>query len=612
MSYSVSDLATVRKILGGTVKYYIPRYQRKYIWNDKHWQDLFDDLLFIYNNKKENPDLVHFFSTFIFEKMGNQNGVDCFNVIDGQQRLSTSMVIISAICRMLIEYKKETQHKALAQYLSALDSNGTYIKITNEDVDLLGEIIENSYQFKEISQLSALTLIKYKSYTNDRKNILKCYLFFYDKIKELIKDESTEKEVKNLMNFSDCLLNMQVVQIQVDKEQEGYDIFEILNARGTPLEQHELLKNYIFKFYKPAGDIDTAKRIWSDIENTLTTAKNNHLANFIDHYTIHKYEKPDKINTVLKIIKKANSQNSTKTILEDIYEKSKLYNLILNPRAILDDELFDETKIKDNIFSVLFYFNRKNQSQFRPLILSLFSLVNRRKNEYDEASELFSRHEITVEQFKKFKKEYKETETSVNVAITHLLHFSIIELVIKKQQPKEFEQKTHELARKIECGEYEIKSIYDLLPLNVTYDMFMKSFCLLGYSNKVDTYSRTKTGVDIRQILRMYELYLQGTDELTIDNYTIEHIMNDSADEIYSCYIGNILPISEEIQGDIGTETTLQGKMPHYKKSGFKSVQKFIAENEEKQEWTQSDIEKRAEQIAKTFYDEIFKIKKPL
>ena len=69
MAYTIGDGRSIKSLLGGTVKYIIPRYQRKYIWDDKHWQDLYDDLIFVYNNRYTNPSLKHFFSTFIFEKI---------------------------------------------------------------------------------------------------------------------------------------------------------------------------------------------------------------------------------------------------------------------------------------------------------------------------------------------------------------------------------------------------------------------------------------------------------------------------------------------------------------------------------------------------------------
>lgn len=167
MAYSIGEGTTIRKMLGGTVKYLIPRYQRKYIWNDKQWEDLWDDLFFIV--KSENLDIQHFFSTFIFEKSGNIKGIDNFNVIDGQQRLSTIMVILSAICRKYIELKNNTQHSLIVQYLTATDSDGKYIKISNNNVDLLGEIIDSIIIFKDVEKLDPVNISRYHSFSSDKK-----------------------------------------------------------------------------------------------------------------------------------------------------------------------------------------------------------------------------------------------------------------------------------------------------------------------------------------------------------------------------------------------------------------------------------------------------------
>ena len=67
--------------------------------------------------------------------------------------------------------------------------------------------------------------------------------------------------------------------------------------------------------------------LWTEIESLLTTKDHNNISNFIDHYTIHKYGKPDKINTVLRIIKEHNKKNNTKKLLDDIYSKSKYYEI---------------------------------------------------------------------------------------------------------------------------------------------------------------------------------------------------------------------------------------------------------------------------------------------
>lgn len=603
MAYSIGEGTTMRKMLGGTVKYIIPRYQRKYIWNDKHWQDLWDDLTFISQNK--NTDIQHFFSTFIFEKSGNVNGIDNFNVIDGQQRLSTVMVILSAICRTYIELGNQTQHSLIVQYLTAMDSMGKYIKISNDNTDLLGDIINSVLEYKEISKIDNVDITKYHSFSKDKKNIYKCYIYYLDKIKNLINGLSITEQLNILSKFTNTVLDMQIVQIIVDKEQEGYDIFEILNARGTPLAQHELLKNYIFKFYKPIGDIDKAKMLWTEIESLLTTKDHNNISNFIDHYTIHKYGKPDKINTVLRIIKEHNKKNNTKELLDDIYSKSKYYRWMVFPYDILSNDLIEDKKITENIYSILLYFSLKKQSQFRPLLISLFSIIHKSKINYDrlKQNESISKEELSI-----VNSEHKKLVNEINDAITYLLHFSLVELVIKKQQPKVFEQKIHDLAQNLENGEYTATDIKKLMPINITKDMFISSFCLLGYSNKVSLYDRNNTKCDIRQILRMYELYLQGTDELTIDNMTIEHILNDSKEDINSCYIGNLIPLAEVIQKDIKDERTLTKKLEFYKTSQFKTVKEFVQKYSTHKIWTAKKIQERSEALAEIFYNKIFKL----
>lgn len=599
MAYEVGNGTTIRQLLGGTVKYTVPRYQRKYVWTDKHWQDLFEDLLFVYN--LEAGDVKHFFSTFILEKLGNEGGIDCFSVIDGQQRISTVSAMLSAVCRLLIERGAQARHSMLVQYLSATDERGKYIKIGNENVDLLGEIIGDNIEFISANELRPLGTKAYHTYSAEQKNIYKCYMFFYDKIRKLIRSDRTESEIEKLMKFSNCLLDMQIVQIIVDKEQEGYDIFEILNARGTPLAQHELLKNYIFKYYKPIGDIDIAKQKWANIESLLTAKSQSALSNFIDHYTVHKYGKADRINTVLRVIKKANSTNNTKEILEDLYRKSRFYKWIISPVDFRDNDLFDKIEFTSNIYSILVYFDLKKQSQFRPLILSLFS----RLDEYRLASETGAED---PEQAARLKREYRDYEKKVDAAMTHLLDMSIIELVIKKQQPKVFENKVHELARNIESGACEIDKIYETLKISITYDMFVSSFCVLGYSNKTELYNRDRTKTDIRQLLRMYELYRQGTDELTMDKMTIEHIMNDSENDIHSCYIGNLLPLADSIQRKIDGKPEFDKKVPFYRESSFETVKEFLNNYGDVGQWNENLIKNRSRELANTFYYNIFKL----
>ena len=150
--------------------------------------------------------------------------------------------------------------------------------------------------------------------------------------------------------------------------------------------------------------------------------------------------------------------------------------------------------------------------------------------------------------------------------------------------------------------------IKNKLRISITKDIFINSFCLLGYSNKVTEYKRIKTGYDIRQLMRMYEAYLQSTDELMINNMTIEHIANDSKEDITTCYIGNLIPLAESIQTQIGATEEFKKKMPFYKQSNFKTVLEFVQQYSKHSTWTSEKIQDRSKKLAEVFYNSIFKL----
>jgi len=246
MSYHANGDETIKTILGKTQQYKIPRYQRKYIWDEKRWQDMYDDIKFIYQARVEGQTVNHFLSTFIFEKISNKdNGVDNYNIIDGQQRISTVLVILSAICRLYNEICDEVSFDLYTQYLVAKGNQGRFVKIDNFSSDLLQEIIAGTATYqKDLKNLYPLNIRKFDKNTKEEKNIFKCFVYFYNKIKLLLEWDSTDQETRKsrLTTFISVVLDMQAISIVVEDEQSGYDVFEILNARGTPLADHELLK----------------------------------------------------------------------------------------------------------------------------------------------------------------------------------------------------------------------------------------------------------------------------------------------------------------------------------------------------------------------------------
>lgn len=91
-----------------------------------------------------------------------------------------------------------------------------------------------------------------------------------------------------------------------------------------------------------------------------------------------------------------------------------------------------------------------------------------------------------------------------------------------------------------------------------------------------------------------------------IDPYKI--LTNELFEEVCSSYIGNLLPLAESIQGDIGEEFEFANKIPHYKKSNFETVKQFVGNHETQTIWGREEIEKRTIELAEVFYKNIFNL----
>ena len=85
--------------------------------------------------------------------------------------------------------------------------------------------------------------------------------------------DSAEQRIIELSRIKDKILALDVIEILATNQQESYNIFEILNARGVDLQQHELIKNYILKYIQPRSDIDRAKIQWDKLEDLLFVDK---------------------------------------------------------------------------------------------------------------------------------------------------------------------------------------------------------------------------------------------------------------------------------------------------------------------------------------------------
>lgn len=350
-------------------QYLIPRYQREYVWEEKQWDDLFDDLLKNYLKHKESSAIEgHFIGSIVIleEKRDRYSNA---HVIDGQQRLTTFFVLMLAIMRIANIQGKKDLFEGVKDYLKTKSSIGEkYDKFSNEDNPYFKQILDNCATYTDnVDLISQNQDIEKKKYDFQEKFINKCFLHLFNRINQCL-----NQGIIDLSDFTGRIMETIVIETISTNVSESYTIFEILNARGKQLENHELIKNYIMRYYEPTDCGDIALKDWKLLIDLLKKG-NVQPRSFFDHYASHKYDRSKekkgktKLSTYDYIVQ--NENQDSKNLLSDFISKAKLYVLFNKP----DNFPCYLNQHYQRIGDGLRFFKGRGKTQFRPLFLSLFS-----------------------------------------------------------------------------------------------------------------------------------------------------------------------------------------------------------------------------------------------
>ena len=211
-------------IFNSEKKLVIPFFQRKYVWKEENWDELYDNFFV-----KSEPG---FLGSILVQRNDIDTGAHVLDVIDGQQRLTTISILVMAIYDSIDNKSKEN---AKAEMLNALFSKETFNseytpKLEHSKFDKAD--YEKIINFdKDMDQIAG-----------KEKGILGCYNHFMDRLKK----ESDAKKEKVLSDFLNGTYLIWVV-ITLDKDMDEQSIFDTLNNSGVSLTASDTIKNSIFK-----------------------------------------------------------------------------------------------------------------------------------------------------------------------------------------------------------------------------------------------------------------------------------------------------------------------------------------------------------------------------
>jgi hypothetical protein len=238
---------TLRKLLGNGLTYRIPPFQRDYSWTETEWEDLWADIL---GTTKPNGEAAHYMGYLVLQSENDK----VFDVIDGQQRLTTLSLIVLAVLKNLrrlveagkdAEPNKQRQEQIRQTYIGYLDP----VTLVPRCKLSLNRNNDNYYQ----TYLVPLETLPVRGFRASEHSLRKAFEWFDRRIADECVKNSTNPGVA-LATFIEAMSDkLFFTVITVTNELNAYKVFETLNARGVRLSSTDLLKNYLFSVLHREG-----------------------------------------------------------------------------------------------------------------------------------------------------------------------------------------------------------------------------------------------------------------------------------------------------------------------------------------------------------------------
>lgn len=235
-SLSIGDVFT-----SGDIIFQIPDYQRPYSWVDEQVEQLWDDILEAYENNKEDDtlDSNYFLGSLIVVQKGKYE-----DVVDGQQRLTTLMILLSTIRQTypdinnnidVYENPSVVRIKKIRNCIA--DTNDLTRLRLQTDVSQASNVQE--LIFNEDIDFSTYEKPTKREIESDAKyRYINTAVIFYNHIKEL-GVEKTGEFINYLMN------RVKMIKISCFDESFAIKLFQVLNDRGMDLAPADIIKSYL-------------------------------------------------------------------------------------------------------------------------------------------------------------------------------------------------------------------------------------------------------------------------------------------------------------------------------------------------------------------------------
>lgn len=387
---------------GAREHYHVPKYQREYTWSKPQWEKLLQDI--------DENDLGYFMGSIICVKDRDffvHRDELIYEVVDGQQRLTTLSLLMMAIYKRLSELKGNV----------SFEENEDQQDFVNTITSLKNKLVKKKKDFREGEPggfIEAKWMCFCRVQPSSQNHNLEDYLFILSELGLINKRprphyctlrtmyKAFDHFQRNIPNDADSLLSLvskinqlKFVYISVGSQADAFTLFETLNNRGVPLSAIDIIKNKMLSEMERQHqtDIDESYDMWQEIIRALpdTGVQERFLRHFYNTFKVNENIRIEGVTRATKsniiIIYENLIKRGAQSIFEQLRSKAKIYSQMINR------DLIDEPKIVSSLTDMAYI----GAAPAYQVLLYIFSLDSQCFTESDfkqKAIDLLSKYHV--------------------------------------------------------------------------------------------------------------------------------------------------------------------------------------------------------------------------
>lgn len=332
-----------------TKRFRVPAYQRSYSWEREHIQSLLSDV----NDAIKNKEKEYFLGSIVVTGSADQR----YEVVDGQQRLTTVSLLIAAI-KDIFEKNNDIEvvSSVKTDFLASTDR-----KTKEKEPKLLLNEVDNELYQELIDGIKKTDASRYPRQSH--KRLIDAANFAYKYLEDLCAaSKDSEADLHAWLDYLE--LNLKVIVVTAPDDSNAFIIFETLNDRGLELAISDLLKNYLF--HKSGDKVEETKNRWLSMVAVLESASDDPLVvTYLRQFAMSKYGLVREKELFGLIKRKITSKKIALQFSTELATISKVYSALINTEHEHWNQ-FDPS-VRDNIATI----NLLGMTQIRPLLLAI-------------------------------------------------------------------------------------------------------------------------------------------------------------------------------------------------------------------------------------------------